>query len=128
MAEWPNVEAVLVAALGAFLDGPLVTTELDNDLLTELPVVQVHRVGGGDDGFRLDRPLVDVDVYAATRLDAATLAEQVRSYLLSLRGSITGTAVIGKVSTVSAPSWRPYQNTLLRRCGATYELYLHPVS
>lgn len=129
MADWPNAEAVLVAALGTLLTGALVTTELGNDLLNELPVVQVQRAGGDDDGFRLDRPLVDVDVYAASRLDAAAMSEQIRAYILRvLRGSTTAGAVIGRTGTVSAPSPRPYENTGLRRNGATYEIYLHPVS
>lgn len=129
MGPWVNPEAVLVAFLTEALAGPLVTTELGNDLLDALPVVHVQRVGGDDDGLRLDRALVDVDVYAATRVDAADLAEQVRAQLLGvLRGSTQPTAVVGLVATVSAPSWRPYENVELRRCGATYELFLHPVS
>lgn len=129
MTDWPNAEAVLVAALGSLLAGALVTTELDNDLLQNLPVVQVQRVGGDDDGFRLDRPLVDVDVYAASRLEAAALSEQIRTYILRvLRGSVTAGAAIGRTGTVSAPTPRPYEDTGLRRSGATYEIYLHPVS
>lgn len=129
MADWPDAEAVLVAALTAQFDGTVVTTELGNDLLSELPTVQVQRIGGDDDGFRLDRALVDIDVYAASRLQAADLAEQIRSFLLGqLRGSTTSTAAIGRISTVSAPATRPYENVGLRRCGATYEMFLHPVS
>lgn len=129
MAAWVNVEAVLVAFLGDVLGGPVVTTELGNDLLEDLPVVQVQRVGGDDDGLRLDRALVDVDVYAPGRGQAADLSEQIRAALLhTLRGSTTATATVGRVATVSAPAWRPYENTSLRRCGATYEIYLHPVS
>lgn len=129
MADWPNVEAILVTELGLLLDGSTVTTELDNDLLAELPTVQVQRLGGDDDGFRLDRPLVDIDVYATTRLQAAQLAEQVRTFLLrTLRGSTTDGATFGLIATVAAPAYRPYENTGLRRCGATYEIYLHPVS
>ncbi|MFJ5070252.1 hypothetical protein ACIQC7_27965 [Kitasatospora sp. NPDC088556] len=129
MQDWPDHEAVLVAFLTADLAGPVVTTETDNDLQDHLPLVQVRRAGGGDDGFRLDRALVDVDVYAASRADASALARQIRTALLSrLRGSVQPTAVVGLVATVSAPAWRPYENTGLRRVGATYEIYLHPVS
>lgn len=124
---WPDVEIELVAWLDAHLDVRVVT-ELPATLLDVLPVVQVQRVGGDDDGFRLDRALVDVDVYAATREAASTVARQVRSYLLgSLRGAATATAVFGYVSTVAAPSWRPYENIGLRRYGGTYELFFHPV-
>jgi hypothetical protein len=107
----------------------VVRDELDNALLNELPTVQVERAAGDDDGFRVDRALVDVDVYAATRSQAATVAATVRGLLLTrLRGSTTANAVVGMVRTVSAPSWRPYEDLNLRRYGATYEVFFHPVS
>lgn len=128
MAFAPLIEPLLIAWLGTEL-GLTGTTELDNDLLADLPIVQVARVGGTDDGFRLDRALVDVDVYASTQDAAATLAEEIRGGLLRrLRGTTTGTAVVGRVTTVSAPSRRPYENLSLRRYGGTYEIYVHPVS
>jgi hypothetical protein len=128
MNEWPDIEVELVAWLAAATD-TVVTAELPADLDSILPVVQVQRAGGDDDTFRLDRALVDIDVYAASRGDASALARQIRVLLLGqLRGSATAAAVFGRVATVSAPSWRPYENVNLRRCGATYEIYLHPVS
>jgi hypothetical protein len=108
--------------------GALVRDELDNNLLEELPTVQLEVVGGDDDGFRLDRPLVDVNVYAATRGEALALAATVHAlYLTQLRGSKTANAVFGMVRTVSRPAVRPYENTALRRVGATYEIFCHPV-
>lgn len=109
--------------------GVVVRDELDNRLEEELPTVQVQGVGGTDDGIRLDRALVDVDVYAATRGEAISLAAVVRGLLLTeLRGAAHGPAVVGLVSTVSAPAVRPYENAALRRVGATYLLNVHPVS
>lgn len=125
---WPDVEIELVAWLTEALDVRH-CTELPADLLGVLPVNQVQRVGGDDDSFRLDRALVSVDTYAATREAASTLARQTHHELVvSLRGVKTTTAVFGGVSTLSAPAWRPYENPGLRRMGATYELYFHPVS
>lgn len=124
-----DVEVLLIGWLqGQLGDGVVVRDELDNNLLNELPTVQVERVGGTDDGLRLDRALVDIDVYAATRGEALDLAADVRKRLLSLRGSTVGGAVIGLVRTESVPVIRPYENTGLRRAGGTYSLYLHPVS
>ncbi|MEU1778101.1 MULTISPECIES: hypothetical protein [Streptomyces] len=123
-----DVEVLLIAWLRPQLPGATVRAELDNNLGNELPTVQIQRAGGDDDGFRLDRALVDVNVYAATRGAASVLSATVRGLLLTqLRGAATGGAVVGHVSTVSAPAWRPYENTGLRRVGATYEIYLHPV-
>jgi len=125
---WPDVEVELVAHL-ASRTGARMVTELPATLDKILPVGQIQRVGGVDDGFRLDRALVDVDVYAATRRDASALARQIQYELVvELRGRQTANAVFGRISTVSAPSWRPYENALLRRCGATYAMHFHPVS
>jgi hypothetical protein len=85
--------------------------------------------GGDDDGIRLDRAFVDIDVYHRTRADAIELAARIRGWvLMQLRGSATATAVIGRTETISRPAVRPYENTGLRRVGATYEIYCHPVS
>ncbi|MET8378062.1 hypothetical protein [Streptomyces microflavus] len=108
----------------------VVRDEVDNNLLQELPTIQVQRLpAGSDDGFRVDRALVDVDVYAATRGDAIALALLVRGWLLiQLRGASTSRAQYGRVSSSPPPAIRPYENTGLRRAGATYEIYSHPVS
>lgn len=108
----------------------VVRDEVDNNLLKELPTIQVQRLpAGGDDGFRVDRALVDVDVYAATRGEAIDLALLVRGWLLTqLRGLATSRAQYGRVSSSPPPAIRPYENTGLRRAGATYEIYSHPVS
>lgn len=126
-----DVELLVIQWLQAQLgSGVVVRDELDNNLLNELPTVQVERIpAGDDDGFRLDRALVDVDVYAATRGEAVAIATQIRGLLLgALAGTTTGGAVVGRVRTEAAPGVRPYENTGLRRVGATYEIYSHPVS
>lgn len=108
----------------------VVRDEVDNNLLNELPTIQVQRLpAGSDDGFRLDRALVDVDVYAATRGEALELAGLIRGWLLlELRGSTTSRAQYGRVRSSPPPAIRPYENTALRRAGATYEIYSHSVS
>jgi hypothetical protein len=108
----------------------VVRDEVDNNLLAELPTIQVQRIpGGGDDGTRLDRALVDIDVYHRTRALALELAGQIRGWLLTeLRGSQTDRAVYGRITSSPPPAVRPYENTGLRRVGATYQIYSHPVS
>lgn len=125
-----DVEVLLIGWLQERLgDGVWVRDELDNHLADHLPTVSVQVVGGDDDTIRLDRALVDVDVYAATRGDATALAATIRGLLLrQLAGSTTATAVVGRVATISRPVFRPYENTALRRVGGTYEIYVHPVS
>lgn len=126
-----DIEVLLIGWLQQQLGGGVVVRdELDNNLLNELPTVQVLDVpGGGDDGIRLDRPVVDINAYAATRGEARALCQQVRALLLTeLQGAMAGGAVIGRISTVSGPAVRPYENTNLRRCGATFQIHFHPVS
>jgi hypothetical protein len=125
-----DVELQIMKWLRPRLDpGVVVRDELDNNLLDELPTVQVQRIpAGGDDGIRLDRAFVDIDVYAATRAEAIALSATIRGLLLGeLRGSSTDVAVVSRVGTISPPAIRPYENTGLRRVGATYEIYSHPV-
>lgn len=125
-----DIELVLIGWLRDQL-GPdvVVRDETDNNLADELPTVQVQRATGTDDGFRLDRALMSVDVFAATRGDATALSATIRGLLHgALRGTTVGGAVFGAVTTVAAPSVRPYENVALRRVGATYEIYSHPVS
>ncbi|MER5613303.1 hypothetical protein [Streptomyces sp. NPDC002215] len=107
----------------------VVRDELDNHLLEELPTVQVEVVGGDDDGLRLDRALVDISTYAATRATATALAATVHGLLLEqLPGSSTTAAVFGAVRALTRPVVRPYENTALRRVGATYQIHSHPVT
>ncbi|MGH3584920.1 MAG: hypothetical protein ACRDQ0_01235 [Pseudonocardia sp.] len=126
-----DIELDLIVWLQA-KTGPdvVVRDEVDNNLLNELPTVQIQRLpAGDDDGFRLDRALVDIDVYAATRAAALELAGMVRGWLLTeLRGSATARAQYGRIRSSPPPAIRPYENTGLRRAGATYEIYSHSVS
>ncbi|WP_275558485.1 hypothetical protein [Streptomyces sp. 5-6(2022)] len=125
-----DVEVLLIGWLQARFPDAVVRDELDNNLADELPTIQVEQVpGGGDDGFRLTRTLVDVDVYAATKDEAVALAQEIRGRLArELSGSSTDSAVVGRVGVESLPARRPYENTGLRRVGATYSIFLHPVS
>ncbi|WP_328631973.1 hypothetical protein [Streptomyces sp. NBC_00356] len=125
-----DVEAALIAAATPRFATAVVRDELDNKLLEELPTIQIEQIPGGeDDGLRLARALVDVNTYAATRAAALALANEVHAWLTGeLRGSTTSMAVFGRISPITLPAVRPYENTALRRVGATYQLFFHPVS
>lgn len=124
-----DLELELIGRAAARWPDAVVRDELDNRLLEELPTIQIEVLGGDDDGFRLDRVLVDINVYAATRADALALAGEVHLWMLhEVRASTSPTAVIGRTGTITRPAIRPYTNTALRRAGATYEVFNHPVS
>jgi hypothetical protein len=122
---YPDVEKLLATWLPARLSVRVVT-DTPSNLAQVLPVIQVQRFGGAETAPGIDIANIDVDVYAATRSAANTLAERARYALtLSLPGRQVGGATISRVATISGPSWRPYDNTALRRVGATYQLTVH---
>jgi hypothetical protein len=73
--------------------------------------------------------LVDINVYAETRVEAIALARDVHNWVTGeLRGSAGETLVIGRTGALALPAPRDYENTALRRVGATYVIFCHPVS
>jgi hypothetical protein len=84
------------------------------------PTIRAVRISGGNK-FVLDRAVLDVDCYDLTRASARTLAEQVRDAFCFL---LPGTNHVTAVETLSGPAWRPWENTSVRRFGATYQLYI----
>lgn len=117
-----DVERLLVPWLAAHLDVRVVT-DIPADLARVLPVVQLARIGGTDSTPTLDVALMDVDCYTAGRAASFELAERVREALrFALPGQQLAAAYIPKVATALAPAWRPYDNTNVRRVGASYEV------
>ncbi|GGX63208.1 hypothetical protein [Streptomyces hiroshimensis] len=122
---WPDAEAALVAWLTPRL-GLRVCTDTPVALETALPLVRLRRIGGTDDGFRLDRALIDVDAFATDRAGAAALAGRVRDVVLTnLPSASTRGAVFTAAATVTAPCWRPWDNPAASRFGAVYAIHLH---
>ncbi|MGW9245725.1 phage tail termination protein [Streptomyces badius] len=125
-----DIEAELIGRATPVWPAAVVRDELDNNLLNELPTIQFEQIpGGSEDGLRLARALVDTNIYASTRAEAFALAIEVHNWLTrTVRGSASATAVIGRVSCLTLPAVRPYENVGLRRIGGTYEIFFHPVS
>jgi hypothetical protein len=122
---YPNVEKMLVAWLSTNV-GVRVLTDTPTNLAQILPVVQVTKFGGTDQVPGIDVANVDIDVYASTRDQAAGLAERVRYQLrMVLPGQQVAGITVSRVETIIGPSWRPYDNTSLRRFGASYAFTLH---
>ena len=130
MTALVDIELELITRGTARFPDAVVRDELDNNLLNELPTIQIRQTpGGGDDGLRLARMLVDIDVYHETRAEAIALARQVHAWVTGeLRGTAGATVVIARTGALALPAERPYTNTSLRRVGASYEIFCHPVS
>ena len=73
-----DIEAVLIAWLEDTIEDVRASTETPPDLDDQLPWLQVRRISGPYDGYRIDRPTVDVDTFAATGPAAAALALQIQ--------------------------------------------------
>lgn len=130
MTALVDIELELITRGTTRFPEAVVRDELDNNLANELPTIQINQIPGGeDDSFRLARMLVDIDVYAASRADAITLARQVHAWVTGeLPGSSGASVAFGRVGALALPAPRPYENTALRRVGATYAFSCHPVS
>lgn len=124
--EFVDGETLVVFALQQQFPSARVVTELPARLEDVLPVFQVERIGGADLVPSLDNPLFDIECFAATRIQAKTYADQVRSFMRSgLVGASLMGAVVLNVLTSVGPNWRPYGNTNVFRVGATYQIALH---
>ncbi len=130
MTALVDIELELITRGTVRFPDAVVRDELDNNLLAELPTIQINQVpGGDDDGLKLGRMLVDINIYAATRAEAISLSIEVHAWVTGeLRGSTSDTAVIGRTGALALPAPRDYENTALRRVGATYVIFCHPVS
>jgi hypothetical protein len=99
--------------------------DLDTLVTSNTYFARVLRTGGGS-GFTLDEPRVDIEVYALTKLAAATLAGQIRDSLMyTLQTYTVGTTSFGRPKVDVEPMWRPYDDINVFCYGATYQLYVH---
>jgi len=133
-AKFPSIEQLLVAFLPT-IEGvpPDVTSELPHNFqdadgpTAMIPVVFVERISGAELNPRLDRPIVDVDVYSFDRAEAQDIAETIRWVLRDmLPGNIVDGVVFTRTRTVIAPRRLAHANPRLFRYSANYELVLHP--
>lgn len=114
MSGFPDVEAVLVAALESF---GTVDTVTPSDLQEQLPFIRVVRSGGPDDHVS-DYPVVDLDVFGATRAQAWDLAAEIRDHLRFAHAI----REFDRVGTEVGPRELPWGDPGIRRIGATYRI------
>lgn len=101
-------------------------TELPATLTAALPLWQVDRIGGSDVEPGIDQATLDLEAFAASRPAAKILAEDARELIrFKLPGYSNQFGTALRVETISGPSWRPYDNTNVRRVGATYRITIH---
>jgi hypothetical protein len=121
-----DVEALLTGWLSSRLSHRFVTDVPDN-LQGALPLGRVLKVGGpaDDNDPRFDLPTVSVDCFAADRAAAITFAQAVDDAIrITLPGLTVNGSTVTRTATISGPAWRPWDDSTLRRFGATYRLYV----
>ncbi len=121
MAEtrFPHVQKLLVLALEGLAGGAEHTgTETPDDLQDRLPFVRVRRVTG-DSTWLNDRPVVEVDVFAATQDVAWRLAEDIRDYLV---GPPPPLPLLDRIDCEQGPRELPWADGRVRRWGADYRV------
>jgi|SRR5882757_1852134 len=102
-------------------------TPADFDVMGNLPLIKVWRVGGGN-RLILDQVRMSVDTFQLSRDDSRILAEQVRdAWLYKLSGSKTGGLYVTRVECTTGPIWVPYDNPNVRRFNASYTLHVKPL-
>ncbi|GAA2636897.1 hypothetical protein GCM10010399_82530 [Dactylosporangium fulvum] len=96
------------------------------NLAHNVPLLVVVRFGGTDDKLTIDRPRIQIDVFASTEDTAERLGEDVRAALRTkLPRYMHGGAVVGRVETLSAPQLLPWSASAVFRTSARYQLTVH---
>lgn len=109
-----DVTGWLIARLAVSLDPVRVAAERPADLETQVPFVQVQRVGGGNDNYILDNATVVFHCFATTQQSANQLAYSVIGAVRALRGRASDGAVLNEARTQSGPAWASTENQGLR--------------
>jgi hypothetical protein len=124
VAAHPDMELLLIGWLQPLFPDARFCTELPA-AITET-TVHVTRISGAARDIRVDRPIVDVDVYAATHATSVSVAQAVEAVIRTARNvTVTDVGILLSATTVNGPRWLPEPNPDLRRRSATYEFYVH---
>lgn len=107
LAPFPDVELGLISLLGDLAETATLTPA---DLDARLPFLKVSCIGGNDN-LITDLSRVDVDTFAATKAEAATLAEAVRQRLVNGKPHLITGHVLDQVKTDVKPHLVPYTDT-----------------
>ena len=113
---------MLVAYLRDRVSAP-VTVEPESEF--PLPLLAIERIAGAHDGYKLDRPTIDIDAFAVNRGSAEALAWEADAAILALRNTKQRGLVITRVDVNAAPHHVDYGNRNLRRFSSTYSLTIH---
>lgn len=116
LAPYPDVEAAVIELLTGH--GATVDVETPADLNGNLPFIRVTQNGGNEDRITATAR-IGVDVFAASRTAAKTLADDIEQILIAFPHTLSN-CVLDEVTAATRPSIVPWNNTSLRLSAATY--------
>lgn len=118
---FPDAELLLVSWLAGQLDDEAYVCSVGppgEQFRENLPVVRIVRRGGPWlVRQQLDRPTVDIDVWAGDLTELNALVERTRELVESLRGVTTDDGTVTDVLEISGPQRLPEDDPLLYRAG-----------
>lgn len=120
---FPDTELLLIGWLQPQFDGARFCTVLPASI-TET-TVHVTRISGGARSIRVDRPVVDIDVFALDYETSVAVALGIEARLRAARNVVTDLGVLISAEVVNGPRWLPEPNPALWRRNASYQLYIH---
>lgn len=128
MPNYPDAATLLITWAKATLGVVNACHEVPTNLVGVLkdgPIHVVERFGGADRLPGLDEVRIAVDTYGVGRDGTLARAEDFRRALRLLQGRSLSGVAFSRVSTISAPTRRPYDSRSVVLVGATYQLTLH---
>lgn len=125
----PDVELAVVTWAGTALAGHGVSPEAPDDLAAQLPFHRVTVLPAGQQSTpTFSTVLLDVDSWGGSRLLANRAALDFKDALEAARNvTIPAQGIAFSYLSGSAPSWRPWDNTNVRRVGALFTLSVHAI-
>lgn len=131
-ARIPDVEALLVNALLAHATvAAMVSTKVSTELPTTFPDgkrLKLSRIGGtpvDEDTEYLDRPLIQLEGFGATKADAFDVTAAAMTALLSFAGKTYTEGTVTKVLRLSGPAYAQDPDTETPRYLLTVAVYVH---
>lgn len=126
MTDLPFVdpEEGLFVLLGGQFPDATIGSFPETEVALNLDYISIDLLDGNQDYFQ-DNPIIDIDVFSATRAQSKKLAGEVSALLLGYPWTVRVGArrfTIDSVGVIRRPVKEPWDDENVRRTGATYQL------
>jgi hypothetical protein len=118
---FPDIELLVIGWMQSLFNVDEVRFVTDLPLNIDQTIVRVSAISGANRDIVVDRPIIDVDVFAADRTTASAAGRQIQAIFAGVRNLVTDNGVILRIDTITSPRWLPDINQELSRNSASYE-------